>query len=72
MKECMKEHARKGNIVFFSSHIIDIVEKICDRVIILNNHTIEADITLKELQKKKISLEKYYLDVIGQNIDEEK
>lgn len=70
VKECMKEHAKKGNIVFFSSHIIDIVEKICDRVIILNNHQIEADITLKELKEKNISLEKYYLDIIGQNIEE--
>lgn len=70
MKECMKEHAKKGNIVFFSSHIIDIVEKICDRVIILNNHKIEADITLKELEKKKVTLEEYYLDIIGQKIDE--
>ena len=33
VKECMKEHAANGNIVFFSSHIIDVVEKICDRTV---------------------------------------
>ncbi|MBO5851236.1 MAG: YwaF family protein, partial [Clostridia bacterium] len=29
VKECMKHHAENGNIVFFSSHIIDVVERIC-------------------------------------------
>jgi ABC-2 type transport system ATP-binding protein len=35
VKECMKEHAKMGNIVFFSSHIIDVVERICDRIAII-------------------------------------
>ena len=36
VKECMKQHAAEGNIVFFSSHIIDIVEKLCQRIAIIN------------------------------------
>ncbi len=64
LKECMKEHAKKGNIVFFSSHIIDIVEKLCDRIVIIKNGQIIESATLKELKKKKISLEKYYLNLI--------
>lgn len=67
LKECMRDHARKGNIVFFSSHIIDIVEKLCDRIIILNDHHIAANITLKELEEKNIGLEKFYLQTIGQD-----
>lgn len=70
LKECMRDHARKGNIVFFSSHIIDIVEKLCDRIIILNNHHIVANITLKELADKKIGLEKFYLQTIGQDLED--
>ena len=35
VKECMKEHASRGNIVFFSSHIIDVVENICDKIAII-------------------------------------
>ena len=70
LKECMRDHAHKGNIVFFSSHIIDIVEKLCDRIIILNNHHIVANVTLKELAEKNIGLEKYYLQTIGQDIEE--
>lgn len=37
VKECMREHAAKGNIVFFSSHIIDVVERICDRITIIDH-----------------------------------
>lgn len=70
LKECMRDHARRGNIVFFSSHIIDIVEKLCDRIIILNNHHIVANVTLKELAEKNIGLEKFYLQTIGQDIEE--
>ena len=68
VKECMKDHAAKGNIVFFSSHIIDIIEKICTRIIIINNHHVAANITLKELAEKGIGLEEFYLKTIGQEI----
>lgn len=69
LKECMREHARNGNIVFFSSHIIDVVEKLCDRIIILNKHHIVANVTLKELEEKNIGLEQFYLNAIGQDIE---
>ena len=65
VKECMKDHARKGNIVFFSSHLIDVVEKLCDRIIIIKNGVLIAETTLKELNDKNIELEQYYLDVIN-------
>lgn len=64
VKECMKEHAQNGNIVFFSSHIIDIVEKLCDRIAIIKNGQIVASAKLDQLQSKDIGLEQYYLDII--------
>jgi ABC-2 type transport system ATP-binding protein len=66
VKEVMKNHARKGNIVFFSSHIIDIVEKLCDRIAIIKEGVIIKEVTLKELEKKNIDLERFYLDAIAQ------
>ena len=66
VKECMKQHAKAGNIVFFSSHIIDIVEKICDRIVIIKNGKIRASVTMKKLQKGNINLEDFYLDIINQ------
>lgn len=71
VKECMKEHAKQGNIVFFSSHIIDIVEKLCDRIIIIKKGRIITTTTLKDLKKKKISLEKFYLDIINSKDSED-
>lgn len=36
LKEKMRDHADKGNIVFFSTHVLDVAEKVCDRVGIIN------------------------------------
>ena len=69
VKECMKEHAAAGNIVFFSSHIIDVVEKICDRIAIIKKGKIRACVTLKELEAKGIELEQFYLDIINAEDD---
>ena len=64
VKECMKAHAAKGNIVFFSSHIIDVVEKICDKIAIIKKGKLRACITLKELEERGIDLEHFYLSII--------
>ena len=70
VKECMKEHAANGNIVFFSSHIIDVVEKICDRIAIIKKGKLRACTTIKELDEKGIELEKFYLSIINSGDDE--
>ena len=64
VKQCMKEHAAAGNIVFFSSHIIDVVEKICDRIAIIKKGRLRACTSIKELNEKGIELEQFYLDII--------
>ena len=65
VKECMKEHAAKGNIVFFSSHIIDVVEKLCDRIAIIKKGRLRACTSIQELNEKGIALEQFYLDIIN-------
>ena len=67
VKECMKAHAAEGNIVFFSSHLIDIVEKLCERIAIIKHGKIQCVVDVKEIEDRGISLEKFYLDVIGDN-----
>lgn len=64
VKECMKEHAEKGNIVFFSSHIIDVVEKICDKIAIIKKGKIRAAASVAELEARGMDLEQFYLDTI--------
>ncbi len=70
VKQCMKEHAANGNIVFFSSHIIDVVEKICDRIAIIKKGQLRAIISMKELEEKGIDLEQYYINIINNSDDE--
>ena len=68
VKECMKEHAQKGNIVFFSSHLIDIVEKLCDRIAIIKRGEIQATTTVKEIEAGGQTLEEFYLKIIGDEV----
>ncbi len=64
IKECMKEHAARGNIVFFSSHVIEVVEKVCTKICIINGGKLQCIYTLKELKEKGISLEELYLKYV--------
>ena len=61
IKECMKEHAKAGNIVFFSSHVIEVVEKICDRIAIISHGELKGVYDVKELTASGKSVEELYL-----------
>ena len=69
IKECMKEHASRGNIVFFSSHVIEVVEKVCDKICIINHGKLQCEYALKDLKAQGISLEEIYLKYV-QNQEE--
>ena len=66
LKEMMREHADKGMTVFFSTHVLDVAEKICDRVAIINKGKIlfcgRMD-EMKEHVKKNESLENIFLEL---------
>ena len=70
VKEAMKKHAKEGNIVFFSSHIIDVVERICDRIAIIKKGTILCERSVKELEEQGIQLESFYMGMIEQSTNE--
>ncbi len=67
VKECMRRHAQAGNIVFFSSHLIDIVEKLCDRIAIIKHGEIQCVKDVKDIENSEESLEQFYMRVIGEN-----
>ncbi|MCM1289601.1 MAG: YwaF family protein [Corallococcus sp.] len=62
VKELMKKHAEKGNTVFFSSHVIEVVEKICDRVAIINDGEMMGVYDMRELAANNQSLEQIFLE----------
>ena len=64
IKECMREHAKKGNIVFFSSHVIDVVENVCNRIAVISHGEIIFESYLDEIAKTGKSLEDIYLQYV--------
>lgn len=65
VKECMKNHAKEGNIVFFSSHIIDVVERICDRIGIIKKGQLQIVKNVDDIIKSNQPLEEFYMDIIN-------
>ena len=50
LKELMKTLAKEGRSVFFSTHVLDVAEKFCDRVGIINHGKLIAEGSLEELR----------------------
>ncbi len=59
VKKCMKRYAEKGNIVLFSSHIIDVVNKLCTHIILIKN----GELTYQSEIHEGDDLEKLYLSL---------
>ena len=66
LKRMMKEHVKRGNTVFFSTHVLEVAEKLCDEIAIIDKGKIIYFGTLDNLIKKykKKDLEELFLEVI--------
>lgn len=62
VKELMKKMAKEGKTLFFSTHILDVAEKLCDRVAIIKNGNIVKIGKMKDI-KGDSSLEKVFLEL---------
>ena len=65
-KDILRAFAALGKIIIFSSHMIDVVERICDRVIIIDRGVILADDSVKRLREltSQPSLESVFKDLV--------
>ena len=65
LKQMMREHAQAGNTVFFSTHVLEVAEKLCDKVIIIKKGHLLFDGTLEQLEStsKNHSLEEIFLEL---------
>lgn len=66
LKEIMRERCDAGKSVFFSTHVLEVAEKLCDRIAIIRKGKIIACGTMEELRKQsegKESLENIFLEL---------
>jgi len=69
LKEMMREHTQSGRTVFFSTHVLDVAEKICDRVAIIDRGRILFCGTIGEMRehfRSDGSLEAMFLKLVSE------
>lgn len=65
LKDAMRAHCKTGNTVFFSTHVLDVAERLCDRIGIIKGGKLIAVGTLDELRsgEKGASLEQLFFEL---------
>ena len=64
LKEIMKKLTKEGKIIFFSTHVLDVAEKLCNKIAIIKNEKIIAEGSMKEITKNS-SLEDIFLELVS-------
>ncbi|MGN0394220.1 MAG: ABC transporter ATP-binding protein [Coprococcus sp.] len=69
LKKMMREHADAGNSVFFSTHVLEVAEKLCDEIIIIKKGKDIYQGTLDKLveEHKNKSLEDIFIEMTHSN-----
>ena len=62
LKEIMREHCEAGGTIFFSTHVLDVAEKLCDKVAIIRKGKLVVSGSMEEV-KGKDSLEEVFLEL---------
>ena len=66
LKQVLRELCENGTMVFFSSHVLEVVEKFCDKVAIIKNGKIIANGTIDEVKGDDESLESVFLELFNE------
>ena len=64
LKEMMREHCNNGGAIFFSTHVLEVAEKLCDKVAIIKGGRLIKSGTMEEV-KGDTSLESVFLELEG-------
>lgn len=65
LKKMMREYANHGNCVFVTSHNIELVAKLCDRVAIVNNGEVAVLYDLNKNPNKRLQLSRIFIETYG-------
>ena len=66
LKKMMREYADHGKTVFVTSHNIELVSRICDRVAIVNNGVVAALYDLNKEPNRRLQLGKLFMETYGE------
>lgn len=62
LKEFMQDFTKKGGAIFYSTHVLEVAEKLCNKVVIIKEGKIIANDTMERIKKDK-SLEQVFLEL---------
>ncbi len=69
MKDILQQQVHRGGTVFLTSHVLEVVERLCDRVAIIDRGRVVAEGTVAELRKQSAdgaaTLEDIFLSLVG-------
>ena len=73
LKEEMKRHCAAGNTVFFSTHVLEVAEKLCTRIGVIAHGQLRAQGTMEELRSGEVgaSLEELFLELTDDGGEQE-
>ena len=70
LKGIMREVCDKGGAIFFSTHVLDVAEKLCNKVAIIKDGRMIASGKMSEFVKNGESLEDIFMEVLGDGTNE--
>jgi ABC-2 type transport system ATP-binding protein len=65
MKDILNDQVRQGATIFLTSHVLEVVERLCERIAIINEGKIVTEGTIAELRSGSESLEDIFVRVVG-------
>ena len=67
LKEYMRKMTEQGCAIFFSTHVLDVAEKLCNKVAIIKQGRLIADGLMSEVVKDRESLESLFMETAADN-----
>jgi ABC-2 type transport system ATP-binding protein len=64
VKDYLQDFVKSGGTIFFSTHVLEIAEKICTRIGIIDKGALIYEGPIKDLKKKRQHLEDFFLKLV--------
>jgi ABC-2 type transport system ATP-binding protein len=65
MKDILLDQVRHGATIFLTSHVLDVVERLCDRVAIINGGRLVVESSVEEMRSGNETLEDVFVRTVG-------